>query len=536
MKLFQFLILITILIFSCKQPEDNQINTNINLGKKVVVTVNGVNIFETDNYKNNHEDVINKELLYQEALRYGADKETDDQYRKHKSDIMFHVADDDKESLEYLEDYRRKLISDHFKYNMLVTEEDLGEDRIKEYYKANLYNYINITVDEIIFTDKLLAEEFLDKIKSGQKFDALKNEYKENKEIKADFYIINDPFYKNDIYRTEVGNVHDGIIAKNGQFRVVSIRETFTLPYNSVKKNIKGKVRTKIGEEKSKELIKQLRQNAEIVYVSDKIEKQKSPKLNKSGFLELTKNCENMPDSYARTTCYKPFFQSVVFTNSGAYALNLSKELERDGVIKDCHLFAHHIGASLLEKHNFDVKKAFNSCSKECIQGCYHGVLEDYISTSNWNPEEVSTRGLELCKSITDDNMLLRQCVHGLGHGLIARKFTPLTNATDICRNIEDPNFQHACLGGVYMEYMDVFLPLSEAELVELVPVVCDETDSLNDIELSSKCYHAVGQGFMFYSGNNLEKSKELCKYVKKEFIEECTNAAEFMASGHHSH
>ncbi len=86
------------------------------------------------------------------------------------------------------------------------------------------------------------------------------------------------------------------------------------------------------------------------------------------------------------------------------------------------------------------------------------------------------------------------------------------------------------------MEYMDVFLPLSEAELVELVPVVCDETDSLNDIELSSKCYHAVGQGFMFYSGNNLEKSKELCKYVKKEFIEECTNAAEFMASGHHSH
>ena len=170
-------------------------------------------------------------------------------------------------------------------------------------------------------------------------------------------------------------------------------------------------------EKKSNELLVNLRQNAEIVYYSDISDVNKSPKLNKSGFLELTKNCDNIPDSYAKTTCYKPFFQSVVFTNSGAYALNLAKELEKDGVIKDCHLFSHHIGASLLEKYNFDLKKAFNSCSKECIQGCYHGVLEEYISTSNWKPEEVATRGPELCESITDDKLLIRQCVHGVGHG-----------------------------------------------------------------------------------------------------------------------
>lgn len=531
---FYFLFIFSLLfIFSCTTPVDKNTDQE---NKKDVVSVNGTVISEDDIEGKDIEEVINNELLFQEALKFGADKETDDQYSKHKSDIMYHVADDDKETLEYLEDYRRKLISDYFIYNMLVNEEDLGEDRIKEYYNGNLYNYINITVDEIIFTDKKLAEEFLDKIKSGQELYALKNAYKENKEIKADFNIINDPFYKKEIYSVGFGEVYDGIIAKNGQFRVVLIREKFVLPYNSLKKNLKSKVRIELGDKKSKELIKQLRNKAEIVYISDNIKNPESPKLNKNAFLELSKNCENIPDSYAKTTCYKPFLQTVVFTNSGAEALSLSKELEIDGVIKDCHLYAHYIGASLLEKHNFDVKKAFHSCSKECIQGCYHGVLEDYISTSNWDPEEVSTRGVELCKSITDDNLLLRQCVHGLGHGLIARKFTPLTNATDICRNIEDPNFQHACLGGVYMEYMDVFLPLSEAELVELVPVVCDETDSLNDIELSSKCYHAVGQGFMFYSGNNLEKSKELCKYVKKEFIEECTNAAEFMASGHHSH
>ena len=535
MKLLQLFLLISVILISCKQPEEKPPVKETPEDKNIVVSVNGTAISKSIIENQDIDEIINKELLYQEALKNGADKETEEQYRKHKSQIMFNVGDD-KESQDYLEDYRKNLIIDYFKYNILVTEEDLDEDTIRKYFEANKYNYTNITVNEVIFTNKKLAEEFLSKLKSGKNFDTLKNEYKENKEIKADFYIINDPFYKNDIYGTEVGNVHNGIIAKNGQFRVVSIREKFTLPYKSVKKNLKGKLRTELGEEKSKELIKQLRQKAEIVYISENVKKPESPKLNKSGFLELTKNCENIPDSYAKTTCYKPFFQSVVFTNSGAFALNLSKELEKDGVIKDCHLFAHHIGASLLEKHNFDVKKAFNSCTRECIQGCYHGVLEDYISTSNWKPEEVSTRGLELCKSITDDKLLLRQCVHGLGHGLIARNFTPLMNAISICREIIDPNHQHACLGGVYMEYMDVFLPLSEAELVKLVPVVCNETDSLNDIELSSKCYHAVGQGFMFYSGNDLHKSKELCKYVKEEFIEECTNAAIHMASGHHSH
>jgi len=531
MKFYFLFIFSFLFIVSCTPPGEKKIETE---NKKQVVSVNGTEI-SNDNIENlDFEEIINKELLYQEAIKNGADKKVEEEYKKHEEKIL--NSNSDKQTLEYLEDYRKKLITDYFIYNMLTTDEDLDEDTVKKYYQDNLYNYENITIDEVIFTDKKLAEDFLGRIKTGENFDNLKKEYKNNNKINVDFYIINDPIYKKELQGIEKDTVYDGIISKNGQFRVVKTREKFTLPYNSVKKNLTGKVRAEIGERKSKELVKQLRNNAEIVYASDKSKKQKSPKLNKSGFLELTKNCNNMPDSYAKTTCYKPFFQSVVFTNSGAYALNLSKELERDGVIKDCHLFAHHIGASLLEKHNFDVKKAFNSCSKECIQGCYHGVLEDYISTSNWDPNEVSIRGVELCNSITDDKLLLRQCVHGLGHGLIARKFTPLLNATDICRDIEDPNHQHACLGGVYMEYMDVFLPLSEAELVELVPAVCDETDSLNDIELSSKCYHAVGQGFMFYSGNDLDKSKELCKYVKKEFLEECTKAAEFMASGHHSH
>jgi len=527
---FYFLILFSaFLLFSCKQPENKQIDKN-----NVVASVNGVNILNPDIEGKELEDVINTELLYQEALRNGADKKVEEKYKKHEEKIL--GSNSDKKTLEYLENYRKKLIIDYFIYNMLVSDEDLDEATVKKYYQENLYDYESITVDEIIFTDKKLAEEFLEKIKSGKKFDDLKKEYISSEKGSMDFYIINDPIYKRDLQGIEKDTVYDGIIAKNGQFRVVKIIEKNTLPFNSVKRNLKGKIRSEIGERKSRELVKNLRENAEIIYFSDSSKQQKSPKLNKSGFLELTKNCNNIPDSYARTTCYKPFFQSVVYTNSGAYALKLAKELEKDGVIKDCHLFSHHIGASLLEKYNFDVKKAFNFCSKECIQGCYHGVLEEYVSTSNWKPEEVSSRGLDLCESITDDKLLLRQCVHGVGHGLIAKKFTPLMNAIEICKGINTPNYRHACLGGVFMEYMDIFLPLNENELVELVAGVCDEVDSLNDIELSSKCYHAVGQGFMFYSGNNLEKSKELCNHVNTTYLEECVNAAEFMATGHHEH
>ncbi len=532
---FYFIILLTpLFMLSCTQPPDKETKKIKKDNNSVIASVNGIVIYKRDIEGKKPQDVIDSFLLYNEAVKNGADKEIEKEYKKHEENILSNSTD--KKTLEYLEDYRKKLITNYFKYQMLVNDEEINENTIKQFYEDNITDYQSITVDEVIFTDKKLAEEFLEKAKSGNKIGVLKEDYKKRDDINIDFYIITDPIYKKELKVTESGVVYDDILAKNGQFRVLWIKEINTIPYSSLKKNLKGKVRTNIGDFKADELVKKLRKNAEIISYSDDMKSQKSPRISKNRFLELTRNCENLPNSYAKTTCYKPFFQSVVFTNSGSYALSLSKELELDGVIKDCHLFAHHIGASLLEKHNFDVKKAFNSCSKECIQGCYHGVLEDYISTSNWNPEEVSTRGLELCKSITDDKLLLRQCVHGLGHGLIARKFTALINAVDICKNIESPNHQHACLGGVYMEYMDVFLPLSENELIQLVPKVCDETDSLNNFELSSKCYHAVGQGFMFYSGNDVKKSRELCKNVKKEFIEECTKAAEFMASGHHSH
>jgi len=535
MKLYFLILFSAFLIFSCKQSEENQVKKAGPVDESFIVSVDGVNLSEKDLAGKNPEKVIDTLLLYNEALKNGADKKVEEKYKKHEEKILSNSSDNN--TLKYLEeDYRQKLIIDYFIYNMLVSDEDLDEATVKKYYQENLYDYESITVDEIIFTDKKLAEEFLEKIKSGKKFDALKKEYISSEKGSMDFYIINDPIYKRDLQGIEKDTVYDGIIAKNGQFRVVNVIENNTIPFNTVKKYLKGKVRAEIGERKSRELVKNLRKNAEIIYYSEAIKQQKSPKLNKSEFLGLTKNCNNIPDSYAKTTCYKPFFQSVVYTNSGAYALKLAKKLEKDGVIKDCHLFSHHIGATLLEKYNFDLKKAFNSCSKECIQGCYHGVLEEYISTSNWKPEEVSSRGLNLCESITDDKLLLRQCVHGVGHGLIAKKFTPLMNAINICRDINTARYQHACLGGVFMEYMDIFLPLNEKELIELVSGVCDEVDSLNDIELSSKCYHAVGQGFMFYSGNNLKKSKELCKYTKPEYQEECINAAEFMATGHHEH
>jgi len=110
----------------------------------------------------------------------------------------------------------------------------------------------------------------------------------------------------------------------------------------------------------------------------------------------------------------------------------------------DCHQSAHDAGNFAYEVHG---AKAFQLCSAECHSGCYHGATEMYFrdhGTSNL---------AEDLKVICDSELnpfFSHQCIHGVGHGLMAWADYDIFDALENCDLL--PFEQASCYTGVYME------------------------------------------------------------------------------------
>ena len=77
-----------------------------------------------------------------------------------------------------------------------------------------------------------------------------------------------------------------------------------------------------------------------------------------SDILEPEQECLEMPDGYKKWSCLVPYFEKLTIVKSERTAVTEALNFKTQGVVSDCHLFAHFIGEKSLEKHNFDMGKA----------------------------------------------------------------------------------------------------------------------------------------------------------------------------------
>lgn len=109
-----------------------------------------------------------------------------------------------------------------------------------------------------------------------------------------------------------------------------------------------------------------------------------------------------------------------------------------------CHQPAHRAGHLGYEQMG---SGALIEYSPECQSGYYHGVMEAYFAehgTSNLTDSFTS-----LCPSNLN-NFFEHQCVHGIGHGLMAWSNYELPEALIACDQL--PKRQDSCWTGVFME------------------------------------------------------------------------------------
>lgn len=116
------------------------------------------------------------------------------------------------------------------------------------------------------------------------------------------------------------------------------------------------------------------------------------------------------------------------------------------GSLLDCHQEAHKAGRLAYEIFGPSV---FAKGDSSCHAGFYHGAMEAFL-------KERGTKNLaaninEVCNLFTTSFSRF-ECLHGVGHGVMAYLSYDLPKSLEICSQLDDDFAKSSCWGGVFME------------------------------------------------------------------------------------
>ncbi len=161
-----------------------------------------------------------------------------------------------------------------------------------------------------------------------------------------------------------------------------------------------------------------------------------------------------------KQTCYEDFFVRLARSDRVHVALGALAALaaEHPEIARDGHGYTHVIGIRAWHA-GADVSTIFRSCTGLFQSGCYHGVIQAYLTEGGVVD---SARSVQLCNEIASkpaDRWLRFQCVHGLGHGFEMAWNWELPHALKGCDWLHSTWDRYSCYGGVFMENAVASMP-----------------------------------------------------------------------------
>ncbi|MES2971088.1 MAG: hypothetical protein V4702_02080 [Patescibacteria group bacterium] len=152
--------------------------------------------------------------------------------------------------------------------------------------------------------------------------------------------------------------------------------------------------------------------------------------------------------------CWKERYKAMVEQDSPKAAFaDLRQSYESsDYVRSQCHQIVHVIGRTAAAKYS-DTVSAYDQGDNFCWSGYYHGVMEGVAD--KLGADEVMATMTTICESAKQKSpygFYHFNCVHGLGHGLMAINGDELFDVLELCRKFSDQWERESCYGGTFME------------------------------------------------------------------------------------
>ncbi len=156
--------------------------------------------------------------------------------------------------------------------------------------------------------------------------------------------------------------------------------------------------------------------------------------------------------------CYESYYEQIIKSKgaemgiAAAFADLTARSASNPYVLSECHPLTHSIGRFAAESYP-DVGAAYAKGNSLCWSGYYHGVLETFVYRTGLSNIEEKINSI--CASLNTDRRYdfnYFNCVHGLGHGLMALSDNDIPSSLKKCDALTGDWEQQSCAGGAYME------------------------------------------------------------------------------------
>jgi hypothetical protein len=194
------------------------------------------------------------------------------------------------------------------------------------------------------------------------------------------------------------------------------------------------------------------------------------------------------------------------------------------------HNFVHALGRASFEHYGRNAQVAFSQCRETFESGCYHGVLEAFLSSKT----QVTAEDLAgLCDATVDPRAPIGmrfQCVHGLGHGLSMYFNHDLLAALQHCDYLKTDWDRISCHGGAFME--NIIFAREEANPAHSHGGPAHRSYTTRDDLLYpcsaladrylSECYIMQSSIILFFNGQDYAGGFRACDGAPEKWIGQC--------------
>ncbi len=244
------------------------------------------------------------------------------------------------------------------------------------------------------------------------------------------------------------------------------------------------------------------------------------------------KACAEEHDGGAAYSCFESYFGNMVMDFGPEKAFtDLKAVYDQVPLVKVyCHPLVHVIGRTAVSRYP-SLADAYMHGDDFCWSGYYHGVMETFVEKIGREnlPKAMDT----MCDEIPGKesySFSYYNCVHGLGHGVMALTQDEIFDSLKLCDNLSGTWEKKSCYSGVFMENVIVDgLNHSTKYLKPEEPVYpCNAVDS----KYKDPCYLMQTSYMLKVTSYDFKKVFDLCKAVDKEFVDTCYRSLGRDASG----
>jgi hypothetical protein len=200
-------------------------------------------------------------------------------------------------------------------------------------------------------------------------------------------------------------------------------------------------------------------------------------------------------------------------------------------IVSDCHQLAHTIGNTAVELYDSNISKAFLAGDSFCWSGYYHGVVERAVQHIG-ETQFVANSNL-LCAAMPGKERYSFEyynCVHGLGHGLMAIMRNDVFTSLPLCDTLAGDWERRSCYGGVFMEniMVDNRSHFSKDLKKDDLMYPCDAVTT----PYKEQCYLMQTSYALSQTNYDFRGTFKLCSTVDEAFRETCAQSIGRDASG----